>query len=106
MNNPAPQPPTDAEKLASVCRALRPSSRIIENTREEVVEFKDGNAGYEIFRTDSLDDLARILRELTEQQRTSFDVWLFSGQRKWPIETLTAPLPVLLDALWKSVCNK
>lgn len=111
----APQPPTDAESLVIEAKKLRevcliafpgrvgemdteyPWDFLVELGESHTHWYPDANC---------LDDLARILRELTPGQRAEFDGMMLARLCACPSDALTAPLPVLLDALYRAVCTK
>lgn len=107
----APQPPTDAEKLVSVCRAVWPADGWAADEDGSIYPLKAFKKKFPM-NPGCLDDLARILRGLTPGQRGKFDeivddlryeAAMLEEGYAW---CLTAPLPVLLDALFRAVCEQ
>ena len=109
--------PTDAEKLAAVCAIIYGGTWVDEWGQACEEEFL-GPRRFRVikdrkFSPNSLDDLARILRELTPGQRFRYECEIGDAFVKadGPAELFaywiaTAPLPVLLDALYRAVVKQ
>lgn len=107
-------PPTDAEKLLAVCRAVFGDK--VQNTgrhqngRRWVQVIPSEGSDSQRLCPDSLDDFRRVLLALTPGQAALFNGWMerliHDGCGLTEHEVLTAPTSTILDALHLAVCPK